>query len=270
MNISPELFRDAFVAAFKINRHFIRWSTPRQRTSHMVSHIYRTIADYLDLTIEYEYNSLDAVFYDRDAEKPDARTVRIAVEHENRTNLAHDEVWGLVNHNFPLSVLITYAWNGKTGGVIVDASYPQKQLTEQFGSSHLKKPLVSFSSLLLMRQLRKKRFGTITHTVVNLLKSSSNGSLIEAKSQTTVTTRSSNRIIKRIMRFLTRKGFLIEEQGMTYLTDTDLDPALGPLRAVACTYRIALGPRAGQKSTEVANRSYSAAYPGALCQRAGL
>ena len=49
------------------------------------------------------------------------------------------------------------------------------------------------------------------------------------------------------MKFLTRKGFLIEEQGMTYLADTDLDLTLGPLRAAACTYRIALGPRAGQK-----------------------
>ncbi len=49
------------------------------------------------------------------------------------------------------------------------------------------------------------------------------------------------------MRFLTRKGYLIEEQGMTYLTDTDPDTALGPLRAAAYTYRIALGPRAGQK-----------------------
>jgi len=34
---------------------------------------------------------------------------------------------------------------------------------------------------------------------------------------------------------------------MSYLADTDLDPALGPLRAAACTYLIALGPRAGQK-----------------------
>ncbi len=49
------------------------------------------------------------------------------------------------------------------------------------------------------------------------------------------------------MRFLTRKGFLIEEQGMTYPTDTDPELALGPLQAAACTYRIALGPRAGQK-----------------------
>jgi hypothetical protein len=49
------------------------------------------------------------------------------------------------------------------------------------------------------------------------------------------------------MKFLTRKGFLIEEQGMSYLADTDPDLALGPLQAAACTYRIALGPRAGQK-----------------------
>ena len=34
---------------------------------------------------------------------------------------------------------------------------------------------------------------------------------------------------------------------MTYLADTDLDLTLGPLRAAVCTYRIALGPRAGQK-----------------------
>ena len=47
------------------------------------------------------------------------------------------------------------------------------------------------------------------------------------------------------MKLLTGKGFLIEEQGMTHLADTEPDLALGPLRAAACTYRIALGPRAG-------------------------
>ena len=49
------------------------------------------------------------------------------------------------------------------------------------------------------------------------------------------------------MTFLTRKGFLIEEQGMSYLADTDPDRGLGSLQAAACTYRIALGPRAGHK-----------------------
>jgi hypothetical protein len=55
------------------------------------------------------------------------------------------------------------------------------------------------------------------------------------------------RIIKRVMTLLTGKGYLVEEQGMTYLAATSPDPALGPLQAAACTYRIALGPRAGQK-----------------------
>jgi hypothetical protein len=34
---------------------------------------------------------------------------------------------------------------------------------------------------------------------------------------------------------------------MIYLAETDPEAALGPLQAAACTYRIALGPRAGQK-----------------------
>jgi hypothetical protein len=49
------------------------------------------------------------------------------------------------------------------------------------------------------------------------------------------------------MKFLTRTSFLIDEQRMSYLADSDPDLALGPLRAAACTYRIALGPWAGQK-----------------------
>ena len=56
-----------------------------------------------------------------------------------------------------------------------------------------------------------------------------------------------SRIIKRLIRLLTRQGYLVEEEGMTYLADTDPKSALAPLQAAACTYRIALGPRAGQK-----------------------
>ncbi len=55
-------------------------------------------------------------------------------------------------------------------------------------------------------------------------------------------------ITKRVMKVLTRKGALIEEaSGIPSLTDTDRDPVLAPLQAAACTYRIALGPRAGRK-----------------------
>ena len=56
------------------------------------------------------------------------------------------------------------------------------------------------------------------------------------------------RIITRLLKALTRHGALIEEDTeIPYLTDPDADPALAPLQAAACTYRMALGPRAGQK-----------------------
>ena len=61
------------------------------------------------------------------------------------------------------------------------------------------------------------------------------------------------KIITRLMRLLTRQGHLIEEQGMAlgqplrYLAEIETDRALTPLQAASCTYRIALGPRAGQK-----------------------
>ena len=50
---------------------------------------------------------------------------------------------------------------------------------------------------------------------------------------------------------LTRRGVLVEEEGSTYMADNDSDSdearVLRPLQAAACTYRIAFGPRAGQK-----------------------
>jgi hypothetical protein len=42
-------------------------------------------------------------------------------------------------------------------------------------------------------------------------------------------------------------GALVEEPDRTYLAETDTDGALRSLQAASCTYRIALGPRAGQK-----------------------
>ena len=55
------------------------------------------------------------------------------------------------------------------------------------------------------------------------------------------------KIIVRLMKALTRLGYLVEEEGMSYLADLDPDNPLTPLQAASCTYRIALGPRAGQK-----------------------
>ena len=57
------------------------------------------------------------------------------------------------------------------------------------------------------------------------------------------------KIITRILRLLTRLGHLVEEDGQTYLTGgvTDPDDVMTPLQAAAANYRIAQGPRAGQK-----------------------
>lgn len=54
-------------------------------------------------------------------------------------------------------------------------------------------------------------------------------------------------IVTRIMKWLTRQGYLIEEEGTSYLGEIAADRALTPLQAAACTYRIAFGPRAGHK-----------------------
>ena len=61
------------------------------------------------------------------------------------------------------------------------------------------------------------------------------------------------KIIKRILRLLTRLGHLIEEEGEMVLagvlndSDTDPDNLMAPLQAAAANYRIGHGPRAGQK-----------------------
>ena len=51
----------------------------------------------------------------------------------------------------------------------------------------------------------------------------------------------------RLIKKLTRLGYLVEEEGMSYLADLDPDNPLTPLQAASCTYRIALVPRAGQR-----------------------
>src|SRR4029077_11974687 len=56
-----------------------------------------------------------------------------------------------------------------------------------------------------------------------------------------------DKIIARVMKMLTRLGYLVEEQGVSYIADIDPDNPLRSVQAAACTYRIALGPRAGQK-----------------------
>ena len=77
------------------------------------------------------------------------------------------------------------------------------------------------------------------------------------------------KIIARLMRLLTRQGVLVEEQGVRYLAGIEADQALMPLQAGSCTYRIALGPRAGQKvlSLQAVSGRGESASP-ALCANA--
>ena len=76
-------------------------------------------------------------------------------------------------------------------------------------------------------------------------------------------------IITRIMKLLTRQGYLIEEEGMSYLGEIAADRALTPLQAASCTYRIALGPRAGHKVLSLQTVTGQAAQPAqALCANA--
>ena len=79
-----------------------------------------------------------------------------------------------------------------------------------------------------------------------------------------------HKIITRMMKLLTRRGALVEEQGATYMADGDADSddarTLRPLQAAACTYRIAFGPRAGQKVLTVQGvMPRDAGFEQALC-----
>jgi hypothetical protein len=58
-------------------------------------------------------------------------------------------------------------------------------------------------------------------------------------------------VIARLMKLLTRRGVLVEDMGQTWLAEPQAEGeearTLRPLQAAAMTYRIAFGPRAGQK-----------------------
>ena len=47
--------------------------------------------------------------------------------------------------------------------------------------------------------------------------------------------RSNIRMIKRLALLLTRKDYLVAEQWIIYLADTDPDAVLGPLQGAVCT-----------------------------------
>ena len=61
------------------------------------------------------------------------------------------------------------------------------------------------------------------------------------------------KIIARLMKMLTRQGYLVEEQGMTYWADIDPDNPLRSLQAASCTYRIAFCPAGRAEGADLAN-----------------
>ena len=81
-----------------------------------------------------------------------------------------------------------------------------------------------------------------------------------------------DRIITRIMKWLTRQGYLIEEEGMSYLGEIAADRALTPLQAASCTYRIAAAATRRAQGAELTNgtRPGRAAGASTVRQRAWL
>lgn len=83
-----------------------------------------------------------------------------------------------------------------------------------------------------------------------------------------------DKIIVRLMTMLTRKGYVKEEDAMTYLTDIDADsPPLKPMQAASCIYRIAFGPRAGKQVLSlptVASRDKTSSTAGLCAQAYGF
>ena len=56
-----------------------------------------------------------------------------------------------------------------------------------------------------------------------------------------------DRLVKRLLKLLTRRGHLVEDQGQTFLEGEIDEGALSTLQAAATSYRIGLGPRRGKK-----------------------
>jgi len=55
-----------------------------------------------------------------------------------------------------------------------------------------------------------------------------------------------HQIMQRLMKYLTFQEFLTEEEDISVNETDDLDPSLVSLHSASYTYRITLGPRAGQ------------------------
>jgi hypothetical protein len=108
--MTPQEFKEAFDAAFLINRKHLLWDSAKSKTACMTAYIYRTIADsFYDLEIEHEHKGIDAVLYRNSMGKIISHDkVEVAIDHENDVRSIGKELWNFAQHDFPLNVLITY------------------------------------------------------------------------------------------------------------------------------------------------------------------
>ena len=106
------------------------------------------------LRLEYytEYWNIDAVFYDKSDGNYSQKAIiyaeqlTIALEHENDSGGAFEEMYKLSTYNSPLKVLITYASPGKQPDRLKDYKEILKKSDIFFDFATLRKHLVIFGS----------------------------------------------------------------------------------------------------------------------------
>jgi len=106
--IQPNEFKEAFDAAFLVNRKYLWWNSKKRRTAQMITYIYHTIADiFPKVEVDYEYNKIDCVFF-KENESINNDNIFVAIEHENDVRGISTELNSFKKYNYPLNVLITY------------------------------------------------------------------------------------------------------------------------------------------------------------------
>jgi hypothetical protein len=120
--ITPREFRNAFVAVMQSERDSFRDALDYETKSYnfyMRTTIYPRVARQLGLLAwNKEYYTLDGMLYEeRGLDNTGkyatyANWISVAIEHENDSSRAHEQINKLQSFNAPLKVLITYAADG--------------------------------------------------------------------------------------------------------------------------------------------------------------
>jgi hypothetical protein len=108
--ITYKEFMGAFETAFNENEQDLLWNERKIRTEGMKKYIYLSIANHFGLSVQREYDCIDAVLYGGSFSEMmnDPRLIEVAIEHEDYPRTIHNELGNFVRHRFPLNVLITY------------------------------------------------------------------------------------------------------------------------------------------------------------------